>query len=160
MITAFQRETTTAKRMPCALRSPSTATGLPLRGSSHSQKAMECPGAGSTMKRRVFQLVSVTALMRCSVSCSPQLRVIQSRATAWTASRPVTSTMISAEDGAIPSANSRFPSGARKETPRLNSSSQPRPPSNPSAEKKLASLTYASGVPAGRTIVIPLIILF
>src|ERR1700727_282750 len=66
--------------------------------------------------------------------------------------------MISAGAGAFPSANSRLPSGARNETPRLSSSSHPFPASKPRAEKKLASLAYASGVSAGRTMVIPLII--
>ena len=93
------------------------ATGLPLRGSAHSQKAKVWPGAGSTVNRRDFQLVSVTGVKPAGNFLFPQLRTIHSRATVCTASNPVTSTMISAGLGSTPSANSRFPSGARKESP-------------------------------------------
>ena len=47
VITAFQRDTTMAKRIPSAERSPSTATGLPLSGSVHAQKLKGNPALGA-----------------------------------------------------------------------------------------------------------------
>src|ERR1035437_5719370 len=60
--------------------------------------------------------------------------------------------------GARPASSSNFPSGARKERARPESSCQPLPGSKPSAPKRLASLSSAAAEATGVTNVIPLTI--
>src|SRR5882672_10517541 len=88
---------------------------------------------------------------------------------AWcAASSDVTSIATSAKGGIAPSTNSRLPSGARKDTPRLaftclvpsspaaDAEFHPWPDTNPSAEKKRANLAWAAAVAVERSREIPL----
>ncbi len=114
VITAFHRATTMANRSPSALRSPSSAIGLPRSGSCHSQKATEKPGTGSTVNSRDFQCVSSTLPMRLLSACF----AIHCSATRCRSSRAVTSTSRSEPTaGSFPVTNSRLPSGARNGRP-------------------------------------------
>ena len=156
MITAFHRAATIAKRMPSADKSPSMATGLPFNGSLHSQKLKAYPGNGSIVNSRDFHSVSaISCTLAAAASSRPRNHVI---AASRTASSCVTSIITSEVDGICPSTNSRLPSGARNDAPRLDSSFQPLPGVKPSAEKKPANRSYSAAVPAGRKKEMPLII--
>ena len=76
VITAFQRATTIANRIPAADRSPSTATGLPCSASSDSQKPTSSDGSSATVNSRDFQCVGATSEGRSPTSSALQLAFI------------------------------------------------------------------------------------
>ena len=117
VMTAFQRATTMAKRMPAAERSPSMAMGLLWSGFSDSQKPSLRSGASWTVKRREFQWVSSAWERRVAISSVRWWRqaIVDG---AWMWSSWVTSMRMGGTAGARPVTNSRLPTGARKAAPR------------------------------------------